>query len=104
MAKGKKEKDPDKEKQVFVKTDKDQASEIRVTMMLTESCKLCGLHHRNLLPVTRMCIEGEKPLGILAYMNWGNLRLFLWQCQLVEAHNPQAVSQQDLVHMTVHVA
>ena len=40
VAKGKKEKDPDKEKQVFVKTDKDQASEIRVTMMLTESCKL----------------------------------------------------------------
>ena len=40
VAKGKKEKDPNKEKQIFVKTDKDQASEIRVTMMLTESCKL----------------------------------------------------------------
>lgn len=24
----------------------DQASEIQVTMMLTESCKLRGLHHR----------------------------------------------------------
>ena len=102
MAKGKKEKDPDKEKQVFVKTDKDQASEIRVTMMLTESCKLCGLH-RNLLAVTRVCIEGEKPLGILAYMNWGNLRLFVRQRQLVEAHNPQPVSQQALVHMTVQI-
>ena len=43
-------------------------------------------------------------MGILAYMNWGNLRLFLRQCQLVEAHNPQAVSQQDLVHMTVQIA
>ena len=103
VAKEKKEKDPDKEKQVFVKTDKDQASEIRVTMMLTESCKLCGLHHRNLLPVTRVCIEGEKPLGISAYMNWGNLRLFLRQRQLVEAHNPQPVSQQALVHMTVQI-
>ena len=40
MAKGKKEKDSNKEKQVFVKTVKDQASEIQVTMMLTESCKL----------------------------------------------------------------
>ena len=34
MAKGKKEKHPNKEKQVFVKTVKDQASEIQVTMML----------------------------------------------------------------------
>lgn len=73
-------------------------------MILTESCKLWGLHYRNLLPISRVCIEGEKPMGILAYMNWGNLRLFLWQCQLVEAHNPQAVSQQDLVHMTVQIA
>ena len=40
VAKGKKEKDPNKEKQVFVKTVKDLASEIQVTMMLTESCKL----------------------------------------------------------------
>ena len=40
VAKGKKEKDPNKEKQVFVKTVKDQPSEIQVTMMLTESCKL----------------------------------------------------------------
>ena len=40
VAKGKKEKDSNKEKQVFVKTVKDQASEIQVTMMLTESCKL----------------------------------------------------------------
>ena len=50
-----------------------------------------------------MCIEGEKALGILAYMNWGNLRLFLRQRQLVEAHNPQPVSQQALVHMTVQI-
>ncbi|KAK3557443.1 hypothetical protein QTP70_026625 [Hemibagrus guttatus] len=40
------EKDPSKEKQVFVKTVKDHASEVQVTMMLTESCKLRGLHHR----------------------------------------------------------
>lgn len=40
------DKDPNKEKQAFVKTVKDQASEIQVTMMLTESCKLRGLHHR----------------------------------------------------------
>ncbi|XP_061492586.1 tyrosine-protein kinase RYK isoform X3 [Rhineura floridana] len=99
------EKDPTKEKQVFVKTVKDQASEVQVTMMLTESCKLRGLHHRNLLPITHVCIEeGEKPMVLLPYMNWGNLKLFLRQCKLVEANNPQAISQQDLVHMAIQIA
>uniref|UniRef100_A0A7M4FX16 Tyrosine-protein kinase RYK n=1 Tax=Crocodylus porosus TaxID=8502 RepID=A0A7M4FX16_CROPO len=99
------EKDPSKEKQVFVKTIKDQASEVQVTMMLTESCKLRGLHHRNLLPITHVCIEeGEKPMVLLPYMNWGNLKLFLRQCKLVEANNPQAISQQDLVHMAIQIA
>ncbi|XP_077205214.1 tyrosine-protein kinase RYK isoform X1 [Paroedura picta] len=99
------EKDPSKEKQVFVKTVKDQASEVQVTMMLTESCKLRGLHHRNLLPITHVCIEeGEKPMVMLPYMNWGNLKLFLRQCKLVEANNPQAISQQDLVHMAIQIA
>ncbi|XP_072469713.1 tyrosine-protein kinase RYK isoform X2 [Notamacropus eugenii] len=99
------DKDPNKEKQAFVKTVKDQASEIQVTMMLTESCKLRGLHHRNLLPITHVCIEeGEKPMVLLPYMNWGNLKLFLRQCKLVEANNPQAISQQDLVHMAIQIA
>ncbi|KAM9391254.1 tyrosine-protein kinase RYK-like [Salvelinus alpinus] len=40
------EKDPAKEKYCFVKTVKDHASEVQVTMMLTESGKLRGLHHR----------------------------------------------------------
>ncbi|XP_039216002.1 tyrosine-protein kinase RYK isoform X1 [Crotalus tigris] len=99
------DKDPSKEKQVFVKTVKDQASEIQITMMLTESSKLRGLHHRNLLPITHVCIEeGEKPMVLLPYMNWGNLKLFLRQCKLVEANNPQAISQQDLVHMAIQIA
>uniref|UniRef100_A0A8C4J4M5 receptor protein-tyrosine kinase n=1 Tax=Dromaius novaehollandiae TaxID=8790 RepID=A0A8C4J4M5_DRONO len=83
----------------------NQASEVQVTMMLTESCKLRGLHHRNLLPITHVCIEeGEKPMVLLPYMNWGNLKLFLRQCKLVEANNPQAISQQDLVHMAIQIA
>ncbi|XP_041120009.1 tyrosine-protein kinase RYK isoform X3 [Polyodon spathula] len=98
------EKDPSKEKQVFVKTVKDHASEVQVTMMLTESCKLRGLHHRNLLPISHVCTEeGEKPMVLLPYMNWGNLKLFLRQCKLAEANNPQAVSQQDLVHMAIQI-
>eukprot|EP00063_Salmo_salar_P004334 XP_013979169.1 PREDICTED: tyrosine-protein kinase RYK-like isoform X3 [Salmo salar] len=99
------EKDPAKEKQCFVKTVKEHASEVQVTMMLTESCKLRGLHHRNLLPISHVCTEeGEKPMVLLPYMNWGNLKLFLRQCKLAEANNPQAISQQDLVHMAIQIA
>ncbi|CAL9695921.1 unnamed protein product [Knipowitschia caucasica] len=99
------EKDPTKEKQVFVKTVKDHASEVQVTMMLTESCKLRGLHHRNLLPISHVCTEdGEKPMVLLPFVAWGNLKLFLRQCKLAEANNPQAVSQQDLVYMAVQIA
>ncbi|KAF6718650.1 Tyrosine-protein kinase RYK [Oryzias melastigma] len=99
------EKDPTKEKEVFVKTVKDHASEVQVTMMLTESCKLRGLHHRNLLPISHVCIEdGEKPMVLLPFMPWGNLKLFLRQCKLAEANNPQAISQQDLVYMAIQIA
>nr|XP_061834362.1 tyrosine-protein kinase RYK isoform X1 [Nerophis lumbriciformis] len=99
------EKDPSKERPVFVKTVKDHASEVQVTMMLTESCKLRGLHHRNLLPVSHVCTEdGEKPMVLLPFMAWGNLKLFLRQCKLAEANNPQAVSQQDLVYMAIQIA
>ncbi|XP_078065404.1 tyrosine-protein kinase RYK isoform X2 [Mustelus asterias] len=99
------EKDPSKEKYVFAKTVKDHASEVQVTMMLTESCKLRGLHHRNLLPISHVCIEdGERPMVLLPYLNWGNLKLFLRQCKLAEANNPQAISQQDLVHMAIQIA
>ncbi|GCC33912.1 hypothetical protein chiPu_0012383 [Chiloscyllium punctatum] len=99
------EKDPNKEKNVFIKTVKDHASEVQVTMMLTESCKLRGLHHRNLLPINHVCIEdGERPIVLLPYLNWGNLKLFLRQCKLAEANNPQAISQQDLVHMAIQIA
>ncbi|XP_072294839.1 tyrosine-protein kinase RYK isoform X2 [Eucyclogobius newberryi] len=99
------EKDPTKEKQVFVKTVKDHASEVQVTMMLTESCKLRGLHHRNLLPISHVCTEdGEKPMVLLPFIAWGNLKLFLRQCKLAEANNPQAISQQDLVYMAIQIA
>ncbi|XP_053286581.1 tyrosine-protein kinase RYK isoform X3 [Pleuronectes platessa] len=99
------EKDPSKEKQVFVKTVKDNASEVQVTMILTESCKLRGLHHRNLLPISHVCTEdGEKPMVLLPFMAWGNLKLFLRQCKLAEANNPQAISQQDLVYMAIQIA
>lgn len=37
-----------------------------------------------------MCTEdGEKPMVLLPFMAWGNLKLFLRQCKLAEANNPQ---------------
>lgn len=45
---------------------------------------------RNLLPISHVCIEdGEKPMVLLPFMAWGNLKLFLRQCKLAEANNPQ---------------
>ncbi|KAL8187661.1 UNVERIFIED_CONTAM: hypothetical protein K2H54_053579 [Gekko kuhli] len=82
------EKDPNKEKQVFVKTVKAQDS-------------ISGTWTRKALGGRE---EGEKPMVLLPYMNWGNLKLFLRQCKLVEANNPQAISQQDLVHMAIQIA
>uniref|UniRef100_A0A2I3HU15 receptor protein-tyrosine kinase n=1 Tax=Nomascus leucogenys TaxID=61853 RepID=A0A2I3HU15_NOMLE len=75
---------------------------------VSNSCKYEG-SAQNLLPITHVCIEeGEKPMVILPYMNWGNLKLFLRQCKLVEANNPQVrkicISQQDLVHMAIQIA
>lgn len=49
---------------------------------------------RNLLPISHVCTEdGEKPMVLLPYMNWGNLKLFLRQCKLAEANNPQVSLQ-----------
>lgn len=47
-------------------------------------------HFRNLLPISHVCTEdGEKPMVLLPFMAWGNLKLFLRQCKLAEANNPQ---------------
>ena len=45
---------------------------------------------RNLLPISQVCTEeGETPMVLLPFMAWGNLKLFLRQCKLAEANNPQ---------------
>ncbi|NWQ82660.1 RYK kinase, partial [Columbina picui] len=92
------EKDPSKEKQVFVKTVKDQASEVQVTMMLTESCKLRGLHHSNENFVCCFCENDLVSRGTESGKQRGkkgsNGLVFLLQ----------AISQQDLVHMAIQIA
>ncbi|MEQ2182706.1 hypothetical protein GOODEAATRI_025012, partial [Goodea atripinnis] len=50
----------------------------------------CLPFFRNLLPICHVCTEeGEKPMVLLPFMAWGNLKLFLRQCKLAEANNPQ---------------
>lgn len=54
---------------------------------------------RNLLPISHVCTEdGEKPMVLLPFMAWGNLKLFLRQCKLAEANNPQ-VRRQVGIHL-----
>lgn len=54
---------------------------------------------RNLLPISHVCTEdGEKPMVLLPFMAWGNLKLFLRQCKLAEANNPQ-VRRQRGIHL-----
>lgn len=49
-----------------------------------------ALRPRNLLPISHVCTEdGEKPMVLLPFVAWGNLKLFLRQCKLAEANNPQ---------------
>lgn len=41
---------------------------------------------------------------LLPYMNWGNLKLFLRQCKLVEANNPQVpLGMWDFVPIKLHL-
>ena len=42
------------------------------------------------MPISQVCTEeGETPMVLLPFMAWGNLKLFLRQCKLAEANNPQ---------------
>uniref|UniRef100_A0A8C4WRM9 receptor protein-tyrosine kinase n=1 Tax=Eptatretus burgeri TaxID=7764 RepID=A0A8C4WRM9_EPTBU len=60
---------------------------------------------KNLLPVCAVCVDDcTRPLVLLPYMCWGNLKLFLRQCKMTEANNPQSLSQQELVSIAVQVA
>uniref|UniRef100_A0A672YGL1 Tyrosine-protein kinase RYK n=1 Tax=Sphaeramia orbicularis TaxID=375764 RepID=A0A672YGL1_9TELE len=103
------EKDPSKEKQVFVKTVKGIVTSYLRShtscSMIWKSFSLSPPLFRNLLPISHVCTEdGEKPMVLLPFMAWGNLKLFLRQCKLAEANNPQAISQQDLVYMAIQIA
>lgn len=56
--------------------------------------QLVLLSFRNLLPISHVCTEdGEKPMVLLPFMAWGNLKLFMRQCKLAEANNPQVSIQ-----------
>lgn len=60
---------------------------------------------RNLLPISHVCTEdGEKPMVLLPFMAWGNLKQFLRQCKLAEANNPQVrlqLSRQTIIKSNI---
>ncbi|XP_016089590.1 tyrosine-protein kinase RYK-like [Sinocyclocheilus grahami] len=112
------EKDPSKEKQVFVKAVKDHASEVQVTMMLTESCKLRGLHHRidnsmqvkitdnalarDLFPMDYHCLGDNENRPV----RWMALESLLNNdfSSASDVLPTKAISQQDLVHMAIQIS
>ena len=63
---------------VIVKTVSQLASAEQVNLLLIESSTLRDLTHKNLLPISAVCLEDEKqPLVMFPFMNRGNLKLFL---------------------------
>uniref|UniRef100_A0A672ML77 Tyrosine-protein kinase RYK n=1 Tax=Sinocyclocheilus grahami TaxID=75366 RepID=A0A672ML77_SINGR len=89
------EKDPSKEKQVFVKAVKDHASEVQVTMMLTESCKLRdNALARDLFPMDYHCLGDNENRPV----RWMALE------SLLNNDFSSAISQQDLVHMAIQIS
>lgn len=58
----------------------------------------CLFPFRNLLPISHVCTEdGQKPMVLLPFVAWGNLKLFLRQCKLAEANNPQVRLERSYI-------
>lgn len=75
------------------------------TQVLFPQLVACSFLLRNLLPISHVCTEdGEKPMVLLPFMAWGNLKQFLRQCKLAEANNPQVrlqLSRQTIIKSNI---
>ncbi|NP_001161648.1 Ryk-like tyrosine kinase [Saccoglossus kowalevskii] len=92
----------EEEIEVFIKTVTDQASEEQRSLLIKESCMLHELNHRSILPIMYVCLEDEKqPLILLAHMQYGNLKHFLKNGRISDAH--QGLSTRDLVYMGIQI-
>lgn len=100
---------------VLVKTVTQAASEEQTRLLLFESSIFKGMHHRNLLPIKCVVLDGpEPPLVIFPYTKGGNLKRYLRDIKLTDLNsfgsssssrtNYEQASTQDLVEMGMQVA
>ncbi|XP_070537672.1 tyrosine-protein kinase RYK-like [Ptychodera flava] len=92
----------EEEKEVFIKTVTDQASEDQRLLLFKESSMLHEVKHRNILPIMHVCFDDEKePLMLFLYMSNGNLKHYLKNGRLSDAH--QGLSTRDLVLIAIQI-
>lgn len=90
---------------VFVKTVKDQASPIQVSLLTAEGMMMLGMHQKNILPLIGLCTDDlHHPMLVYPYMNQGNLKKFLHRCMLAAEGHCRALSTQHLVGMALQIA
>ncbi|XP_077988168.1 tyrosine-protein kinase RYK-like [Glandiceps talaboti] len=92
----------EEELEVFVKTVTDQASEEQRSLLIKESCLLHGIVHQTILPILHVCLDDDKqPMMVFEYMNHGNLKHFLKNGRISDAH--QGLSTRDLVLIAIQI-
>lgn len=100
---------------VLVKTVTSAASEEQTRLLLFESSLLRGMHHRNLLPIENVVLDGpDPPLVLFPYTKGGNLKRYLKDIKYADKsgygtlssrqRNFEQASTQDLVDMSEQVA
>lgn len=92
------------EQHVFIKTVSDQASEVQISLLLTEGMMMYGMNHKNILPVIGVCTHNlQRPLLVYPYMNQGNLKKFLQKCKFSAEGHCHTLLSQDLVAMAIQI-
>lgn len=90
------------EKEVLIKTIADHGSEKQKEMLLSDSCLLQGLSHKNLLPILHVALDGI-PVVLFPFLKLGNLKKFLRDGRIGPGDKHQAISTKDLVHLAIQI-
>ncbi|XP_033118761.1 tyrosine-protein kinase RYK-like [Anneissia japonica] len=92
------------EKEVFIKTVTDQASDEQRNLLIKESCMLKGLSHKNILPILCVALQDEAaPMIMFSFMGLGNLKQFLRNGRIGPGDTHQAISTRDLVYLAIQI-
>lgn len=92
------------ERDVFVKTVADHASQIQVSLLVAEGMMMFRLNHKNVQPILAVCLELRKqPLLLYPYMFHGNLKRFLQKCKFSPEGHAHVILTQELVDMSVQI-